>query len=557
MRRSAAVTVAVAAVGAGLLSGCAADQDSPLHYRTDARLSTYNAASATGNSDGVLMAFTRVQGGFSVLGPQGQVISDRDVGTVELAPGPTLTLQYTFSPKAVYSDGAKMTCDDLVLAWVAQSGRFRGFDAATTAGYRDIDRVECMPGAQTAKVRFANGRSYRDWRGLFGAGSMLPAHVVAKDAGVTSVVDAVRTRNAPALTAIAKSWNTGFALPSGQLDAKRFLSSGPYRAESFDQKTGLRLVRNDKWWGAPATLATIIVYGRNTDTAARTGAGGFEVADATAGLTEPAAGAEPPQVSPASGALSTEQIVIAHKGALAPLPARQAFASCVPRDALARAYGYGSQPWNLHVLTPASDLADPINGQFGQRYARADVVRARELVKQRPPSPTGAPAPPLKVRLGYLGPDARRKKMVSDIADSCRRAGIEVVDAASPDVAATALRTGALDAVLLNTGASFAAAGAADVVRDAYGLFRGDPLNLGDFGDPMAADAVTKFSVTTVAGDQLAQSRAMETAAWRDVAAIPLFATPREQKWDTKLTGVVAGRARNGTGWNMDRWARQ
>ncbi|MFT4199945.1 MAG: ABC transporter substrate-binding protein [Gordonia sp. (in: high G+C Gram-positive bacteria)] len=548
-----------AVVGAGLLTACGADQNAPLYYRTDARLSTYNAAGVDGNSDGVLMAFTRVQGGFSTLGPQGQTISDRDIGEVALAPGPTLTLRYTFSPKAVYSDGTPMTCDDIVLSWVAQSGRFRGFEPATTAGYRDIDRVECTPGDKTATVRFAKGRDYRDWRDLFGAGDLLPAHVVARDAGLPNVIDAVRTKNMAGLAAIAKSWNTGFALPTGPLDPKRFLSSGPYRAESFDPKTGLRLVRNEKWWGQPATLASIVVFGRNTDLAARSGAGGFDVTDATAGLADVPAGSQaaPPQVAPSSGALSTEQIVLAHRGALATPQARQAFGSCVPRDALARGYGFGSQPWNLHVLTPASDLADPINGQFGQRYARADVVRARETAKQRPPAPNGAPPPPLKVRIGYLGPDARRQQMVADIASSCRRAGIEVLDAASPDVKVGALRAGDLDALLLNTGSSFAAAGAAEVVRDAYGLYRGDPLNIGDFADPAAADAVSTFALTAVAGDQLAQSRAMEAAAWRDLAAIPLFATPREQQWSGKLDGVIGGRARNGTGWNMDRWSRK
>jgi len=540
-----------------LVAGCGTDKNAPVYFRTDARLTTYNPAGEAGNADGVAMAFSRVLAGFSLLGPQGQVISDRDTGTVELVPGPVLTVKYAFSPRAVYSDGVKRTCDDLVLAWAAQSGRFRGFTPATTAGYRDIEAVDCEPGSATATVRFYRGRAYRDWRALFGAGSMVPAHIVARDAGIGSVVEAVRARKPAPIGAVAKSWNTGFALPTGRLDPARFVSSGPYRADSFDPAGGLRLVRNEKWWGEPAALPTIVVYGRNTDTAARVAHGGFDVTDSAVGIVAAPAGSEPPRprVSPAARSLSVEQLVLAHRGALGPASARQAFGACVPRDELARSSGYGSQPWNLHVLTPASDLADTINPQFGQRFARPDIAWARELAAQRPAGPDGAPAPPLKVRVGYLGPDARHQAMVAAIAASCRQAGIDVVDVNSPDLTVRALGTTA-DVLLLNSGASFAAAGAADVVRDSYTLFAGDPLNIGDFRDPQATDSVSRFSVTIVAGDQLAQSRAMEAAAWRDLAAIPLFATPREQVWSDDLTGLIAGRARTGTGWNMDRWTR-
>jgi len=550
--RGLALVAASAVVAPALLAGCGANKDAPVHYRTDARLSTYNPAGETGNADGVLMALTRVLGGFSLLGPQGQVVSDRDVGVAEAVPGPTLTVRYTFAPKAVYSDGVKPTCDDLVLAWAAQSGRFPGFTPATRAGYRDIDRVECEPGASTAVVRFARGRAYRDWRALFGAGSMMPAHVVARDAGVGSITEAVRARKPAVVAAVAKSWNTGFTLPTGTLDPARFVSLGPYRAESFDAKTGLHLVRNERWWGEQAKQPTVNVYGRNTDTAARAGDGGFDVTDSAVGIdAPPAAGEAPkPQVSVARQSLSVEQLVLAQHGALGSIQARQAFATCVPRDELVRRSGFGTQPWNLHVLTPASDLSYPINNQFGQRYARPDPARARELADQRPGG-----AGPLRVRVGYLGPDDRRKAMVALIADSCRRAGIEVVDAARPDLGPAALGR-SVDALLINSGSSFAAAGAADVIRDAYTLYGGDPLNVGDFREPQATDGVTRLSVTVVAADQLAQQRAMETAAWRGLASLPLFATPREQTWSEKLSGVIAGRARNGTGWNMDRWSR-
>ena len=42
-------------------------------------------------------------------------------------------LDYQIADGAVYSDGKPVTCDDMVLTWAAQSGRFPGFDAASQA----------------------------------------------------------------------------------------------------------------------------------------------------------------------------------------------------------------------------------------------------------------------------------------------------------------------------------------------------------------------------------------------------------------------------------------
>lgn len=64
-----------------------------------------------------------------------------------------MILDYQISDDAVYSDGRPVTCDDLVLAWAAQSGRFPGFDAATQAGYVDIANIECTAGQKRPRCR--------------------------------------------------------------------------------------------------------------------------------------------------------------------------------------------------------------------------------------------------------------------------------------------------------------------------------------------------------------------------------------------------------------------
>ncbi|NMO05061.1 ABC transporter substrate-binding protein [Gordonia sp. TBRC 11910] len=534
----------------GVVSGCGDAGPPTVNYLVDARFSTYNANSVTGNSDGVLMAFTRVLPGFSFLGSSGQVIPDHDIGTATQVPGPSLTVRYDFNPKAVFSDGHAITCDDLYLSWAAQSGRFGGFAPATTAGYRDIADVACTAGARTATVTFAKGRDYRDWLGLFGAGTLLPSHVVARDAGVPDVVGPLRANNRAALAKIATAWNTGFTLrPGSPVDAARFLSSGPYVIDSLSATGGLVLKRNDKWWGDQAATERVTVW--STSSKPTDLPGGFDVVDIADGSVADRDGRsaadqlKPAQVTLADPrrALGVDEIVLRTSGVFADPAARQAFASCVPRDVLTRQFGRGAQQWNQRFGAPADTLAAAVNGEFGRRYQRADLARARELKGDRP----------LTVRMAYRGRDARSKAMVAVIADSCKQAGITVSDTASPTTTATDLGR-SVDAMLLSSGVSFAATGAFDPTRSSYQLRGGDPLNIGDFRDPAVSDGVDQLAVATNSEDRLRLIRLIENAAWQGVASIPLFATPRQQGFAASMGNVVPSAARSGTGWNMDRW---
>ena len=122
--------------------------------------------------------------GFNYHGPDGQIVGDHDFGTISVVGRAPLVLDYEINDKAVYSDGKPITCDDMVLAWASQSGRFPGFDAASRAGYADIATVDCAPGQKKARVSFAQDRAFVDYGQLFAATSMMPSHVIADELGL-------------------------------------------------------------------------------------------------------------------------------------------------------------------------------------------------------------------------------------------------------------------------------------------------------------------------------------------------------------------------------------
>ena len=126
-RRVAALAAAVSLAGTLGTSGCSGGPADEVDYAVDGSLITYNVNTVAGAASGGPQAFARVLTGFNYHGPDGQIVGDHDFGTVSVVGRAPLVLDYVISDKAVYSDGKPITCDDMVLAWASQSGRFPDF----------------------------------------------------------------------------------------------------------------------------------------------------------------------------------------------------------------------------------------------------------------------------------------------------------------------------------------------------------------------------------------------------------------------------------------------
>lgn len=536
-RRAAAAALLVAATA---MSGCAGGAADQVNYAVDGLLTTYNTNTVVGAASAGPQAFARALTGFGFHGPDGQVLADNDFGSVTVIGREPLVLDYQIADNAVYSDGKPITCDDMVLAWAAQSGRYPGFDAASKAGYIDIAGIDCQPGQKLARVNFLPGRGIVDSNQLFTATSLMPSHVIGDELGL-DVTTTLLGGDPAAVSRIADAWNTIWEL-TPDIDTKRFPSSGPYRIDSVLEGGAVALTANDRWWGTKPITKRIVVWPRGLEVQDRVNNGSFHVVDVATG---------------SSGTLSTpddyvrteipsggiEQLIFGPRGALSIPAARRALALCTPRDVIARNV---AMPIANTRLNPATD--DAYGGTEaaaeGGAFAVANPDAARAAIESAP----------LSVRIGYQSPNPRLAAAIAAIAQSCAAAGITVVDTTSDTTGPQTLREGQIDALLASTGGATGSGSTGSSAMDAYALFTGNGNNLPGYSNPQIDGIISSLVITT---DPKEQTRLLADAApmlWADVPTLPLYRQQRTVLASKRMFAVEASPTKWGAGWNMDRW---
>ncbi|MDT5200298.1 MAG: peptide/nickel transport system substrate-binding protein [Mycobacterium sp.] len=545
-RRGVAATwlVTIAAAVPGALTACSGSAAGQIDYIVDGALDTYNSNTISGAASAGAQALARTLTGFGYHGPDGQVVADHDFGTISIVGGSPLVLDYQIADNAVYSDGKPVTCDDLVLTWAAQSGRFAGFDAASQAGFVDVTAIDCQPGQKKARVSFAPDRNIVDYNQLFTATEIMPSHVIAEELGV-DVTSALLGNNGPAIARIAQLWNTTWnftpGIESGAV-AKHFPSSGPYKIESVLDGGALVLVANDRWWGAKPMTKRITVWPQKADIQDR-------VNNKTADAVDVAAGS--------SGALATpdnyrrtdapsdgiEQLIFAPRGPLAAVPARRALASCTPRDVIARDAAAPIANARLHTT------ADDAIGQA------ENVAEAGQFIKSNPAAARVAlGGKPLTVRIGYRGPNARLAAIVGAIAKACGPAGITVSDVTSDSVGPQMLKDGNVDVLLASTGGATGSGSTGSSAMDAYDLHTGNGNNLSGYSNGQIDGIIGALAVSADPADLVRLLAESAPVLWADMPTLPLYRQQRTLLTSKKMYAVGTNPSRWGAGWNMDRW---
>jgi peptide/nickel transport system substrate-binding protein len=542
-RHAAALVAVLSLVGALGLSGCSGGPADTVDYAVDGTLVTYNTNTVAGAASGGPQAFARVLTGFYYHGPDGQIVGDHDFGTISVVGRAPLVLDYEISASAVYSDGKPITCDDMVLAWAAQSGRFPGFDAASRAGYSDVASVDCAPGQKKARVSFAQDRGFVDFGQLFAATSIMPSHVIADELGLGDggVTAALLNNDGPTVERIAQVWNNTWNLTPG-LDLKRFPSSGPYKLDSVTKDGAVVLVANDRWWGAKPVTDKITVWPRGADIQDRINRGSYDVVDIASGssgtLNLPDAYVR--SESPSAG---IEQLIFAAQGPLAATPARRALALCTPRDVIAR---NAEVPIANARLNPANEDA------FG---AAEGAVEAGQFAVANPDAARASiNGQPLTVRMGYRSPNARLAAAVGAIAKACAPAGITVQDAATDSTGPLSLRNNEIDVLVASTGGAAGSGSTGVSAMDAYDLHTGDGNNLSGYANERIDGIIAATAVTSDPKELAGLLGEGGSILWADMPTLPLYRQQRTLLTSTKMYAVSSNPTRWGAGWNMDRW---
>ncbi|MDD7582376.1 ABC transporter substrate-binding protein [Corynebacterium sp. 32222D000AT] len=487
-------------------------------YQTSSELVTTNAGTAFGSAGSVAQLSSRLYPAAFVPGPRGQMIPNTDlVQAQELNPGSedeSKSVLYTLSDDAKFSDGQPVTCVDYLLAYTA--GTMQETFGSHMPLAQDIQQFKCAPENKVFEVVFAPGTGQR-WRGLFGPGTVMPAHAIAKKLGMDSqeLTNALYSQDPTVLEEVARIWRFDFQL--AEFDPELQVSFGPYVIDHVGESGEVVLERNPHFFGNEAEIAPVTVWPADADSGALKDAGTLGVVDSRA--ANPAwldrdAADNPYEIEPVVGDL-TESLVLSEYGLFAQEEPRRAFSECIDQAALAKLSsaesGVEVPPVYQHVLRHN----DPI-GKYLKRavepHVGTDNAIAQTLSGQT-------------IRIGYLGPNDRYAAMVEKISETCQPAGITVEDVSAENTSQYMLNpdpeTGlpAIDAFL-------------------------GPI-----------DPLTEFSTAEPRISNVEELNKAEAEQWQTVRTIPLAAQPKTFVVRNDVKHVVPYTGLAGIGWNMDRWA--
>ena len=491
-------------------------------YQVNSRLATTNAGTSFGDVTSAGLLSTRLYPGLFVPGPSGELIPNADlVETEELPPvagSDQRSVQLTLEEDAVFSDGTPVTCDDYLLAYVA--GTHPAEFASHMPLMNDIADFNCEPHGKRFTLTFNKDQGQR-WRHMFGAGTIMPAHALAKKSGlsVKELNAALTVEDMQALAPVAEEWRYGFSVDKDQLDPELQVSFGPYVIDKVGDEGEIILKANEKYFGDAPAEEHVVVWPSDADAQKLADKGALRVVDAASenpdwlDSTKDESGESPYEVTPMVGEL-TDTLTLSEAGIFAEPWARESFAACVDQQAVAQASSAASgvevPPAYLRTVSATNPVAGGLD-KVGKQHQGTDLAKAGDL--------NGT-----TIKVGYLGPDKRYAAMVEQLRASCEPAGITIEDASAEFMSQHHLEM--------------------------------DPETWAPTVDAFLGpvDPQTEYSTVESSMKNSAELKKTEEALWKDVPSIPLSAQPRVFLVRRDVEGVLPYTGVSGIGWNMDRW---
>lgn len=505
----------------------------------------------------------RMFSSFWYFGTDGSIIPNKDFGTYEKTSDDPLTVKYTISDDAKWSDGTPVTAGDFILHWAANNDTIKA-EGSETPLFDSIsfEQGKYIPEAPEGE---ADGKEftvtypepYADWEILIE--TALPAHIVAKEAGMSfeELVTAAKEKDVEALTPAAKFWNDGWDFSPGELpDASLVPSMGPYKFKDGGWQAGqsITLEANPEYWGTPAATKELVLRFADPKTHVQA------LQNGDLDVIEPQATVDTLQqleglgddVNVQTGDQLTWEHVDYNRGegsVFADSPElREAFALCLPRqqivDNLIKPIYADAQVMNLREVFPFQDkYQEVVDEAYPKEMDEPNIEKAKELVEK-----SGVSKP--TVRLGYQAGNQRRTETVALIKSSCDQAGFDVQDANSPVFFKEVMPAGDYDAAL------YAWAGSGQKASGAN-IYQSDGAqNQQSYNNPEVDAAWDKLATSLDENEQLEQVKTIEKLLWEDFQAIPLYAHPGLVGHKADVANVRDTAAQSGALWNVEQWVR-
>ena len=505
----------------------------------------------------------RMFSSFWYFGTDGSIIPNKDFGTYEKTSDDPLTVKYTISDDAKWSDGTPVTAGDFIVHWAANNDTVKA-EGSETPLFDSIsfEQGKYIPEAPEGE---ADGKEftvtypepYADWEILIS--TALPAHIVAKEAGMSfeELVTAAKEKDVEALTPAAEFWNDGWDFSPGELpDASLVPSMGPYKFKDGGWQAGqsITLEANPEYWGTPPATKELVLRFADPKTHVQA------LQNGDLDVIEPQATVDTLQqleglgddVNVQTGDQLTWEHVDYNRGegsVFADSPElREAFALCLPRqqivDNLIKPIYADAQVMNLREVFPFQDkYQEVVDEAYPKEMDQPNIEKAKELVEK-----SGVSKP--TVRLGYQAGNQRRTETVALIKSSCDQAGFDVQDANSPVFFKEVMPAGDYDAAL------YAWAGSGQKASGAN-IYQSDGAqNQQSYNNPEVDAAWDKLATSLDEDEQLEQVKTIEKLLWEDFQAIPLYAHPGLVGHKADVANVRDTAAQSGALWNVEQWVR-
>jgi peptide/nickel transport system substrate-binding protein len=503
---------------------------------------------------------------------------DPSFGTYKVVSKDPLTVKYTLSDKAQWSDGVPVTAADVLLNWAVVSGYYDSASFKADGSVKDGTQYftyagTTLPNLMTKFPTISNDdksitvtykKPYADWETNLGfAGDpMIPAHVVWKKAGITSAAGFEKfLKGVPAgdtakpaptnakLKKMANFWNSGFDTKTLPSDKSLYLSDGPYIISAIDPGKSVTLVPNKMYKGAhPAKLSSIVMRTIG-DAEAQVQA----LQNGEVDVIAPQADADTLQslksmqnVNLQQGSeLAYDHVDLKFNGVFKDKTIREAFLKTIPREKILNAIVTPMDPsakvLNSQIFVPSQPgYAGSVANNGSSAFGAPDIAGAKKLLHGRTPT----------VDILYASDNPNRVNAFTLIADSAKEAGFKIKNDGDPKWGSR-LASNSYDASIfgwINPGVGVSG------FPQIFGTRQGGNYN--NFSDPKIDQLDTKLLQTMSKSAQTPILQQIDKQLFSDDYGLPLFQEPGLTATDNRVQGITQyDPSQSGVWWNVADWS--